>query len=123
MLSLGYSSENVNTEINISFGAQCMTDYDYDEKRDFLRMNIETQITFTIKGSDSQSHHGLCDNLSATGLSMITSYALEEGCKIELIMNPNGDRLPPFVAEGTVLRVEAKGSDKFHASISMTKTS
>ena len=123
MLILGYSSDNVNTEINISFGARDMIDYDYDEKRDFIRMNIETHITYTIKDSDRQSHDGLCDNLSATGLSMVTRYALEEGCKIELIMEPNGDKLPPLVAEGTVLRVEEKGSEKFHVSISLTKMS
>ncbi len=102
-----------------------MTDYDYEEKRNFVRMNIETQITYKVKGSDGQSHHGTSDNLSATGLSMKTDYALEEGCEIELVMNPSGDRLPPFVAEGSVLRVEADDSapGQYQVSISLTKTS
>jgi len=99
-----------------------MANNDYDEKRDFVRMNIDTQITYKIKGGDGQSYTGISENLSATGLSMDTSYQLSKGDEIELIMNPSGDKLPPFVAEGTVLRIEEKSTDKFHASISLTKT-
>lgn len=102
-----------------------MTGHNYDEKRDFVRMNIETQITYTIKNSDGESHHGESGDLSATGLYMETDFALSEGDEIKIIMNPNGERLPPFVAEGTVLRVNTDESDdtKFHVSVSLTKTS
>lgn len=102
-----------------------MTGHNYDEKRDFVRMNIETQITYTIKNSDGESHHGVSGDLSATGLYMETDFALSEGDEIEIIMNPNGERLPPFIAEGTVLRINTDESDdtKFQVSISLTKTS
>jgi len=102
-----------------------MTDYDYDEKRDFSRMSIETQITYKIQGSDGQSHSGISGDLSATGLYMETDFSPEEGDKIELVMNPNGDRLPPFVAEGNVIRVTVseKDANKFHVSVQLTKTS
>ncbi len=100
-----------------------MADHVYDEKRNFVRMNIETQITYKVKGSDGQSYTGTSENLSATGLSMDTSHELTAGDEIELIMNPNGDRLPPFVAEGVVLRVDRRDDNKFHASVSLTTTS
>ena len=56
---------------------------------------------------------------------MTTDLALKAGDKIDLVMNPNGDRLPPFVAEGTVLRTTIAENDpnKFHVSIQLTKTS
>jgi len=99
-----------------------MSDHDYDEKRDFVRMNIETQITYTVKNSDGQTHHGKSGDLSATGLYMDTDFALSEGDEIDIIMNPNGDRLPPFIAEGKVLRV-TNDDNKFQVSVTLTKTS
>jgi len=102
-----------------------MSDHNYDEKRDFVRMNIETQITYTIKNSDGQTHQGKSGDLSATGLYMETDFALSEGDEIDIVMNPNGDRLPPFIAEGKVIRVTNNDSDesKFHVSVTLTKTS
>jgi len=103
-----------------------MSNYDFDEKRDFVRMNIETQITYTVKSSDGQIHHGRSEDLSATGLYMHTDYELSEGDEISIVMNPSGDRLPPFTAEGKILRVTIDEADKqnaYHASVTLTKTS
>lgn len=102
-----------------------MSNHDYDEQRNFVRMSIETQITYKIKNSDGRSHHGISGDLSASGLYMSTDVALKEGQEIELVMNPSGDRLPPFVAEGTVIRttVDDKNANKFHVSVVLTKTS
>ncbi len=101
-----------------------MTEHYYDEKRNFVRMEIEAQITFKIKGKNNLTHHGISHNLSATGLSMTTDCKLDEGNEIELVMNPSSDRLPPFVAEGKVLRVEKSTHDpaKFEVSVLLTKT-
>ena len=101
-----------------------MADRDYDEKRNFVRMNIETQITYKVKNSDGQSHHGVSGDLSATGLYMVTDFALKEGEEIELVMNTSNERLPPFVAEGIILRtsVDENNKNKFHVSIQLTQT-
>jgi c-di-GMP-binding flagellar brake protein YcgR len=101
-----------------------MNNNHYDEQRNFARMSVHTQITYKIKDSDGRSHHGMCNDLSATGLYMSTDVALEEGQIIELVMAPSGDRLPPFVAEGKVLRttIDEKNVSNFHVSIELTKT-
>jgi len=101
-----------------------MSDHDYDEKRDFVRMSIETKVTYTVKNSDGQTHHGESGNLSATGLSMQTDFALSENDEIDIIMNPNGERLPPFVAEGKVIRViqDENNAELFQVSVTLTKT-
>ena len=100
-----------------------MTNHDYDEQRNFARMNIKTQITYKIKNSDGRSYQGISGDLSATGLYM-TDVPLKEDDEIELVMTPSGDRLPPFVAEAKVLRatVDEEDSNKFHVSIELTKT-
>jgi len=102
-----------------------MSNHDYDEQRNFFRMSIKTQITYKVKNSDGRSHLGISGDLSATGLYMSTDFALKEGDEIELVMNPSGDRLPPFVAEGTVLRttIAENNINKFDVSIELTKTS
>jgi len=103
-----------------------MSDYGSDEKRNFVRMNIETQITYTVKNSDGQPHHGRSGDLSATGLYMHTDYKLSEGDEISIVMNPSGDRLPPFTAEGKILRVtidEGHKQNAYHVSVTLTKTS
>lgn len=56
---------------------------------------------------------------------MHTGFELKEGDEIELVMTPNGDRLPPFIAEGKVVRttIDKKDAYKFHVSLELTKTS
>lgn len=102
-----------------------MANHHYDEQRNFVRMRVETQVTYTVKGSEGLTHHGISNDLSATGLYMITDFAPAVGDVINIIMNPSGDRLPPFVAEGNVVRikVDEKNADKFHVSVELTQTS
>ena len=97
---------------------------EHEEKRHFVRMNIETQVTYSIKGEDT-THHGISGDLSATGLHMVTDYKPAENDIISIVMNPSGDRLPPFVAEGKVMRVvpDENNVNNFHVSVELTKTS
>jgi len=97
---------------------------EHEEKRHFVRMNIETQVTYSING-ESTTHHGTSGDLSASGLHMVTDFAPAENDIISIVMNPSGDRLPPFVAEGRVMRVVAEESDanKFRVSVELTLSS
>lgn len=102
-----------------------MADNYYEEKRNFVRMQIDTQVTYSLNGNSDEVHHGKSMDLSATGLLMLTDYQPNVGDNIEILMNPNGDRLPPFIAHGTVIRSEAS-EDKTHSysvSIELTSTS
>lgn len=97
-----------------------MIDYTYDEKRDFARMDIDTQVSYTVKGSTDTPHLGTSHDLSATGLAMTTDYKLTVGDEIELVMNAADKRLPPFIADGHVLRVVSNDDNAFDVSISLT---
>lgn len=102
-----------------------MSNHDYDEQRNYVRMSVKTQVTYKVKNSDGRTHHGISGDLSASGLYMHTGFELKEGDEIELMMTPNGDRLPPFIAEGKVVRmtVDQKDIYKFHVSVELTKIS
>lgn len=80
---------------------------DYDEKRSFSRMRIETEVQFSLKGQTDQSYTGISQDLSATGLLMHSAMAPEIGAELTVVMDTDNDRLPAFVAEGKVVRVEA----------------
>jgi hypothetical protein len=96
----------------------------YEEKRGFVRMRIDTLVTFTIKGKDDKAYHGTSQNLSATGLYMTTEDAIELGAEVELVMNSGNEKLPPFVAEGSVVRCIADEIDSnlYHVSVSLSET-
>ncbi len=102
-----------------------MTDNDYQEKRGFVRMRVETQVTYTIKNHEDVSHHGYSQNLSATGLYMTTDFAPNLGDIIEIVMNPSGDRLLQFFAQGNVTRCDPDDNKKnmFHVSIELEQVS
>ena len=98
-----------------------MTDQSYEEKRGFVRMRIDTLVSYTIKGKTNQARQGTSQNLSATGLYMTTEDALDMGDEVELIINPSNQLLPPFVAEGKVVRCIAdKKEMNFHVSIELS---
>lgn len=101
-----------------------MVDEVYDEKRGFVRMPVDTVVTFTVKDKGDKKYHGTSQNLSATGLYMTTIYPVELGDKVELVLNPSDPKYPPFVAEGDVIRCtpDQQDSQLYHVSISLTKT-
>jgi c-di-GMP-binding flagellar brake protein YcgR len=96
---------------------------DHTEKREFVRMNVETELTFTIAGSD-MVHRGKSADLSATGVQIVAGIAPAVGDQISLVMTPSNERLPPFEAQGNVVRIAADEADEnlFHISLHLTQT-
>lgn len=96
----------------------------HDEKRQFVRMRIETLVHFTILGQSEPVYYGTSHDLSATGLYMTTEEKLAIDTEIEVIMNSEGKMLPPFVAHGTVRRCVADDDNPslYHISVELTET-
>ncbi|MFW5451017.1 MAG: PilZ domain-containing protein [Methylophagaceae bacterium] len=102
-----------------------MADDHYQEKRDFIRMRVDTQVTYTLNGESDSIHHGTSIDLSATGLYMVTDYAPKVNDNVDILMNPNSERLPPFSATGKVTRCTADNDNKnlYHVSIELMHSS
>jgi hypothetical protein len=100
-----------------------MTSRDFEEKRSFVRMQVETQVSFTIKGEQEKTYHGVSQDLSATGLLMSSEHALETGDQIDIVMNSGNERFPPFVSDGTVTRVIAdeKHPGRYLISVALSR--
>lgn len=77
---------------------------DYEEKRLYNRMQVETHVQFTLNNSDTM-HEGISHDLSATGMLLSSRFRPNEGDAIEIMVNSSNDRLPPLLAKGNVVRV------------------
>jgi hypothetical protein len=96
---------------------------DYEEKRSFARMRLETEVSFKVKG-DAIRHSAISQDLSATGLLMHSSFAPQPGNEVEVEMNTDNPRLPPFKAIGEVLRVQenAPSPGRYLISVALTES-
>lgn len=96
-----------------------MVTHDYDEKRSFIRMQLETKLSFTVCGDKATQHPGFSHDLSATGLLMSSDFGPAEGAQIDVMIETENARYDPFTAQGTVIRVEADETGKARYLISV----
>lgn len=77
----------------------------YEEKRDFIRMNAEHALQFREVGSD-KTQQGVCCNLSATGILFTTEQAIPQGTELEVNITPQYSVVSPFDAVVKVVRTQ-----------------
>ncbi len=77
---------------------------DYAEKRDFLRMPIDCELSFMVAGSTRQ-YQGNVINLSSKGILFTSKQKLETGTTVSLLLTPSQTDTPPMQALAEVARV------------------
>ncbi len=77
---------------------------EYTEKREFIRMNADCNMTFRFVDSDQQ-HIGKCINLSGAGIFFKTEKLISPGKAIEITFQPENNITQPLNAFVEVLRV------------------
>ena len=90
--------------------------HDYDEKRDFYRMTIDSPVTFRVEGND-QPHHGIAKDLSAIGMLLVSEHEAPVGATVELKMATENSLVPPLRARGEVLRVKPLNGNAYEIGI------
>lgn len=81
----------------------------YDEKRDFIRMNAEHSLQFCEVGSN-EMQQGTCCNLSATGIMFTTENLIPDGTELEVNITPQYSVVSPFNAVVKVIRTTVNGT-------------
>lgn len=76
---------------------------EYDEKRDFIRMNAEHALQFRTLGTN-ETQQGICCNLSATGILFTTEDSIPDGTELEVNITPQYSVVSPFDAVVEVIR-------------------
>lgn len=77
---------------------------DYSEKRDFIRMEVETTIELSYPEGEGNRFEGLCTDLSASGMSVVVDAAVPEGTELQTYLPSGKSDFPPFETLATVLR-------------------
>ena len=76
------------------------------DQREFLRMNVQSKITFKIQGSE-EIYEGTTSDLSATGVRFISRQKVNIGDILNISLKPGVNVTPSLEAALTVIRVSA----------------
>ncbi len=76
---------------------------EYDEKRNYIRMEIDCDITYRLADSD-ELHHGRCSSISGAGVSFIANQVVDPGKAMEINVVPKNTLTPSMTAFIEVIR-------------------
>ena len=78
---------------------------EYDEKRDFIRIDIDCEVTFKKLDSAEEEMIGQVANLSGRGMMFISEIELEKNILLEVNIKPKNILTPSLHANVKVVRV------------------
>ena len=85
---------------------------EYDEKRDYLRMNVECDLTYILPDSNEE-HSGVCTSISGSGVCFIADQYFDAGIAMEIKILPKNALTPPMNAFIEVVRSTEQKANKF----------
>lgn len=78
---------------------------EYDEKRDFIRIDINCGIEFKKLEPEDKVQTGKILNLSGRGMMFVSDNEIEKNCLLEVNIKPANALTPPLHANVKVVRV------------------
>ncbi len=102
-------------------GVKCMLSKNYNEKRDFIRMKVDTPISIILTESN-QTLAGTCIDLSGNGLLVELDKPLSPNQKAQAIVTSTHGHSPTLQADVVVSRVmkHPTETDKFEVAFEIT---
>jgi len=85
----------------------------WDEKRDFIRMKVDTKITLSPDNSD-KSIIAFCRDLSGTGMLIEVNKEFDAGETCKTSLPSSNDAFPALDATIKVLRCTQISDDKYY---------
>jgi c-di-GMP-binding flagellar brake protein YcgR len=95
-----------------------MSNLEYEEKRHFPRMKMDSIVQFKLKNNHIISSGKVVD-ISATGLKLLTQVALKQDDLLVLIIPNQHEKLDAFAAEARVIRISEHVEDTQRAVVSL----
>jgi len=80
------------------------SDRSYDEKRNFIRMKVDTMITYTYHNKTDR-YDGKCVDLSGAGMLIETDKKLKIGDRLQLTVPTDSEEFSSLNASVEVMRV------------------
>lgn len=91
---------------------------EYDEKRNYIRMDVDCEIKFKLADSD-ETMIGRCTNLSGAGVSFTTDRPFDPGLAMEVSITPKNNITPPMTAFIEVVRCEKETDGQYQIAASI----
>lgn len=91
-------------------------DPQYSEKRDFLRMQVETAATLRLPGLN-ESIEVTCQDLSSQGVQLIAQQAVPPGTVVELTIPSPTPGLQGLEGKGSVVRCSAGETGRYSIGV------
>ena len=93
-------------------------DRSYNEKRDFIRMRINSAVQVRHNG---QEFEGVCKDLSGAGMLIQTEQLLDVGSELEVSIKQDGESQLPFKANAVVSRTESNTDGSYVLGLSINE--
>jgi c-di-GMP-binding flagellar brake protein YcgR len=97
-------------------------DKEYGEKRDFIRMTLDTEALIHLDGEASPLR-GHCSDLSATGLSITTAKTVAPGTEVRVTIESPNAQFRSLDARARVLRCDARDDQSYLLGLEILKLS
>lgn len=92
---------------------------DYSEKRDFFRMNLDSEMEYSVNDSGKQCGH--IKNLSGNGISFLAPQAFTPGTEVHVSIKPGNAITPPLNVTVEVTRCNDAGNKQFEIAGNITR--
>jgi hypothetical protein len=92
-------------------------DRSYNEKRDFIRMKINSPVNISHAG---KIYKGICKDLSGAGMLIETNQLFAVGDEVDISIEQKAENHLPFNAKAEVSRIDAGADDKHIVGLAIT---
>lgn len=94
----------------------------YDDKRNFYRMMLNSDVSVTIIDDEANSTlNATCRDLSATGIAIEMTHPLEINDNVRVSVDSSGNVVQPLDVKGKVVRVTEEGPDCFLIGVNIAE--
>jgi c-di-GMP-binding flagellar brake protein YcgR len=94
----------------------------FDDKRDFYRMMLNSDVTVTIIDDEANSKiMATCRDLSATGMAIEMSHPLELNTCVKVSVESANNNVQPLDISGKIVRVTEEGAECFLVGINIAE--
>ncbi|MGB1198692.1 MAG: PilZ domain-containing protein [Thalassotalea sp.] len=94
----------------------------YDDKRDFYRMMVNSDVTVTIIDDEANSTLlATCRDLSAAGLAIEMSHPMELNTEVKVNIDSANSSVQSLNVKGKVVRVNEEAPDSFLIGINISE--
>jgi len=93
---------------------------DYTEKRDFIRMKVDSEITLRESKSGTTCK-GICRDLSGTGMSLEVNQLFQPDIELNISLPSNNETFPSFDTTVKVVRCTDLGNEFYMLGVEIIK--